>query len=68
MRQLCQRNVRRSYVQASDREDTGIASGTRDSQHVQEPRANARRLIKSRNAAGPDPVSLRNQPLGVSRR
>ncbi len=33
------------YVQASDREDTGKASGTRCSQEVQEPRANARRLI-----------------------
>ncbi len=33
------------YVQASDREDTGFASGTRHSPQVQEPRANARRLI-----------------------
>ncbi len=39
-----------SYVQASDLEDTGKASGTRNSQQVQEPRANARRLMKSRNA------------------
>ncbi len=39
------------YVQASDPEDTGRASGTRNSPHkVQEPRANARRLINS--AAG----------------
>ncbi len=50
------------YVQASDREDTGKASGTRYCEHVQEPRANARRLMKSRHAAGLDPVSLRNQP------
>ncbi len=35
------------YLQASDREDTGIASGTRDNQPMQEPRANARRLINS---------------------
>ncbi len=33
------------YVQASDREDTGKASGTRESLQVHEPRANARRLI-----------------------
>ncbi len=39
-----------SYLQASDREDTGIASGTRNSPQVQEPRANARRLLSR-----PDP-------------
>ncbi len=33
------------HVQASDREDTGKASGTRYCQQVQEPRANARRLL-----------------------
>ncbi len=38
------------HVQVSDREDTGIASGTRNSQQVQEPRANARRLIDSLTA------------------
>ncbi len=48
MRQLrCQGNVRRRLRTSLRREDTGKASGTRESQQVQEPRANARRLIKS---------------------
>ncbi len=65
-RHLYQSNVEAGYVQASDREDTGKASGTRYSPQIQEPRANARRLMKSRHAAGADPVSLRNQPPRVS--
>ncbi len=49
------------YVQASDREDTGKASGTRAGLQVHEPRANARRLMNS--VAGiihqPERVSVR---------
>ncbi len=53
------------YLQASDREDTGIASGTRNSPHVHEPRANARRLINSVTGIihQPERVSVRFRAL-----
>ncbi len=37
-----------SYLQASDREDTGIASGTRNSPQVKKPRANTHRQSAER--------------------
>ncbi len=52
MRHHCQAMFDAGHVQVSDREDTGIASGTRYSKQVQEPRANARRLIDSLPANG----------------
>ncbi len=47
MRHVAKAVLDAGYVQASDREDTGKASGTRDSQQVQEPRTNVRRRGRS---------------------
>ncbi len=60
MRHLCQDNVRRSYYKPPIVKTLAKASGTRHSQQVQEPRANARRLI-SNSVAG-----IIHQPERVS--